>query len=93
MTEPLPHLHVTVPDRVITRAVGTSTVLLDVDSGRSFSLDAVGARVWSLLASTGSVQQTLDGLLSEFDADPVQVENDLRALIAQLAEGRLIDLQ
>ena len=50
------------------------------------------ARVWTLLSSTGSVQQTLDTLLAEFDADPAQVEQDLRALIAQLADGRLIDL-
>lgn len=92
MNVSLPHLRVSVPDRVITRSVGSSTVLLDVDSGRSFSLDAVGARVWTLLSSTGSVQQTLDTLLAEFDADPAQVEEDLRALIAQLADGRLIDL-
>jgi hypothetical protein len=92
MTVPLPRLHVTVPDRVITRAVGASTVLLDVDSGRSFSLDAVGARVWNLLTSTGSAQDTLAALLREFDADPLQVEDDLRLLITELADGRLIEV-
>ena len=82
---------VTVPDHVITRAVGGSTVILDVNSGRSFTLDAVGSRVWELLASTGSAQTTFDTLLQEFNADPAQLERDLETLMSELADGRLIE--
>ena len=84
---------VSVPDHVITRVVGGSTVILDVNSGRSFTLDAVGTRVWTLLADTGSAQATLDALLGEFNADPAQLENDLANLIAQLAQGQLLTVR
>jgi hypothetical protein len=84
---------VTVPDHVLTRVVGGSLVILDVDSGRSFTLDETGSRVWTLLAETGSAQATYEALLREFDADPKQLADDLRILIAQLADGRLLDLQ
>ena len=83
---------VSVPDHVITRAVGGSTVILDVNSGRSFTLDAVGSRVWTLLAETGSALQTRDALLAEFSVEPADLERDLEALIVQLADGRLLDV-
>ncbi len=87
----LSRTRVSVPDHVITRAVGGSTVILDVNSGRSFTLDAVGSRVWALLADTGSASQTRDALLAEFAADPAELERDLEALIIQLVDGRLLD--
>ena len=88
----LSRTRVSVPDHVITRAVGGSTVILDVNSGRSFTLDAVGSRVWTLLAETGSAQQTRDALLAEFAVEPADLERDLEALIVQLADGRLLDV-
>lgn len=92
MALPLARTRVSIPDHVITRAVGGSTVILDVNSGRSFTLDQVGSRVWALLVATGSAQATLDALGREFDADPRQLENDVTALIAQLAGGSLLEL-
>lgn len=83
---------VSVPDHVITRAVGGNTVILDVQSGRSFTLDAVGSRVWALLSETGSAQQTRDALLTEFEAEPAELERDLESLLTQLAEGALLSL-
>jgi hypothetical protein len=93
MPASLDRIRVSVPDHVITRAVGGSTVILDVNSGRSFSLDAAGSRVWALLTSTGSAKATRDTLVEEFNADVVQLELDLGALIAQLADRRLLELQ
>ena len=83
---------VSVPDCVITRVVGESTVILDVDSGRSFTLDAIGTRVWTLLSDTGSLQATIDALLVEFDADAAELERDVAALIAQLSDKHLLDV-
>ena len=83
---------VSVPECVITRVVGDSTVILDIDSGRSFTLDAIGTRVWTLLVDTGSPQATVAALLGEFDVDPAQLEQDVRALLAQLSDKRLLDV-
>jgi coenzyme PQQ synthesis protein D (PqqD) len=88
----LARTHVSVPECVITRVVGERTVILDVDSGRSFTLDAVGTRVWTLLADTGSPQATIDALLSEFDADAARLEQDVATLIAQLSDKHLLDV-
>ena len=92
MSLSLARTRVSVPDCVITRVVGESTVILDVDSGRSFTLDAIGTRVWTLLADTGSLQATIDALLVEFDADAAELERDVAALIAQLSDKHLLDV-
>lgn len=86
----LQHFRVSVPEHVMTRAVGGSTVLLDVDSGRSFTLDAIGSRVWALLVESGSTAVAYDTLLNEFDVAPAELHYDLEALVTQLAANRLL---
>jgi hypothetical protein len=88
----LARTRVSVPDHVMTRAVSGSTVLLDVDSGRSFTLDAVGTRVWNLLAESGSAHVAYDTLINEFAVNPEDLERDLQALISQLAGHGLLQL-
>jgi hypothetical protein len=82
-----------IPDHVITRAVDDTTVVLDIDTGRSFTLDAVGTRVWTLLVSTPSAQTTYDTLLSEYAGDPIEVRADLESMIEQLTTNRLLSVQ
>ena len=88
----LARTRVSVPDCVITRVVGESTVSPRCGFGPSFTLDAIGTRVWTLLADTGSLQATLDALLIEFDADAAELERDVAALIAQLSDKHLLDV-
>jgi hypothetical protein len=81
-----------IPDHVITRAVGGSTVILDVQSGRSFTLDDIGSRVWALLEETGSIAGAVETLSNEFAADRAQIEGDVLALVQRLADGSLVTL-
>ena len=89
----LDRIRLTIPDHVITRAVDGTTVVLDVDTGRSFTLDAIGTRVWTLLTSTPSAQITYDRLLSEYAADPSRVRADLEQLIEKLTASSLLTVQ
>jgi hypothetical protein len=53
-----------------------------------YGLDAVGARVWSLIQQPRTVQSVREALLSEYDVEPDRCERDLLALLNQfLAEG------
>jgi hypothetical protein len=84
-------LHLTVPDRVLTRAVDDTVVLIDSDSGRSFTLDQVGARVWTLLTSSPSIQAAYDALLREYRVEPERLRRDLQALIDKLRASDLVE--
>lgn len=83
---------VTVPDHVITRVVGGRTVILDVQSGRSFTLDPVGSQVWALLEQTKTLSGTIEALQRRFDAEPAQIERDVTDLVERLAAGALLTL-
>ena len=83
-------MRLAVPDHVITRVVGGSTVILDVHSGRSFTLDEVGSRVWALLESTGTVRDTIERLSVEFDSDTGQLERDVIQLLDELVGASLL---
>ncbi|MEQ1908218.1 MAG: PqqD family protein [Vicinamibacterales bacterium] len=84
---------VVMPDHVVTRLVDGMTVLLDVDSGRTFSLDDIGTRAWQVLIDAPSVQAAVEQLQREFDAEPGELERDVLALIDRLISAQLVQLQ
>ena len=82
-----------VSDRVVARAVSGATVLLNLDTGRSFMLDDVGARAWSVLMSSASIQDAYESLLTEYEVEPDQLRTDLIALIADLEAQGLLEIR
>ena len=82
-----------VSDRVVARAVSGATVLLNLDTGRSFMLDDVGARAWSVLMSSASIQDAYESLLTEYEVAPDQLRTDLTALIADLEAQGLLEIR
>ena len=82
-----------VPRGIVTRAVGGSTVLLNSQTGRYFTLDDIGTRAWTALIESTSIQSAFDRLVAEFQADPQQLRIDLEGLIDDLAERGLVEIQ
>jgi hypothetical protein len=78
---------------VVTRAVGSATVLLNTSSGRYFRLDDIGSRAWSLVTSEPSIQTAYETLLGEYTVDPEQLRQDLTALINDLEARGLVDVR
>ena len=84
---------VTVPRGVVTRLVGGSTVILNSQTGRYFTLDEIGTRAWTALVASTSIEAALDRLLAEFQADPERLRLDIETLIDDLAERGLVEIQ
>ena len=79
-------------DDALFQEVGGEAVLLDLASERYFGLDPVGTRIWTLLADDNRLQAVCDALCAEYDADPVRIQDDLIALVTQMAEAGLVKL-
>lgn len=77
---------------VLFQQVGAEAVLLDMGSENYFGLNPVGARIWQLLGVDGSLQATFDVLCREYDASPDRLRADLLALVAELADARLVQV-
>ncbi len=84
---------VVVPDAVVTRAIEGATVLLHLETGRSFMLDEVGARTWTALTSTPSLRFARAALLEEYDVAAEELEADVAQLIDQLASEGLLEIE
>ena len=81
---------VVVSDEQVSTSLGDETVILGMRDGVYYGLDAVGARVWALLATPHQVSELVHAILGEFDVTPEQCERDVLALLDDLSERRLV---
>ena len=71
------------------RDLDGEAVILHLDSGTYFGLNAVGTRIWQLLERDGRLTAVLDDLRAEYEAAPDVLERDLLDLVSRLVDARL----
>lgn len=76
----------------VSRNLEGETVILHLDAGIYFGLEGVGGRVWELLQERHTVVEIRDVLLNEYEVDVQRCQDDLRALLEDLAANGLIDI-
>jgi len=91
---PLPHsATIVVADDLVSSDFGDELVVLDLRDGVYYGLEDVGARIWKLVQTPISIAGIRDALLAEYDVEPERCDHDVRALVAELAEKRLVRIQ
>jgi hypothetical protein len=68
-------------------------VILDFRSGVYYGLDAVGARIWTLMQEPITVKAIRDAVVAEYDVGSDRCENDLFHLIEQLEARGLVEIR
>jgi len=79
-----------VPDRLLLQAVADEKVILDLDSGTYYTLDAVGARMIDLLRETGSIERAVAGIVAEYEVDELTALDHFTELLEQMARHGLV---
>ena len=87
-----PKRAVRVSSSALYREVHGEAILLHLDSGEYFGLDAVGTRIWQLIVERGDLDDVRAAMLAEFDVDPVTLQNDLDRMVDELTAKRLIEI-
>ena len=82
--------HVVASDEQVSTSLGDETVILGMHDGVYYGLDAVGARVWALLATPRRVSELVEVVTSEFDVGAERCERDVLALLEDLAARGLV---
>lgn len=77
-------------DQVSTELEGEA-VILGLADGIYYGLDGVGALVWERLREPCSVAELVGAVTAAYAVDAETAERDLLALLAELAERRLIE--
>jgi hypothetical protein len=81
---------VVVSDDQVSTSLGDEAVILGMRDGVYYGLDAVGARVWALLATPRLVSELVRTIREEFDVTEEQCERDILALLDELSDRRLV---
>ncbi len=84
---------VAVSPRQISTSLGAEQAILQLDTGKYFSLNPVGARVWQLLAQPRSIGEVLATLLTEYEVPAERCRADLLALIGKLQVAGLVEVR
>lgn len=80
------------PD-VVLQIVDGDALLLKLDEESVFALNRIGARVAELVKDEERLDEVIAQLTIEFDADVLEIEQDVRRLIDELAARRLVIVQ
>ena len=72
------------------RSVDDELVILDVTSGRYYSLNAVGAFVWGLLEDPITGLAIVDAVVETYEIDRATAQFDVDELLAELSAAGLV---
>lgn len=79
-----------IPSDIAFRDIAGEAVVLNLSTGIYFGLDAVGTRIWHLLAEHGSSEPVVSALLAEYDVEEERLRRDIEALLHQLLDKGLV---
>ena len=79
------------PDQLST-SVGDEAVILNLDRGAYYGLNTSGAELWQKLQEPTRVAALHQWMLTTYEVTPEVAQRDLFALLAKLAEQKLIEV-
>jgi hypothetical protein len=83
---------ITIPETVLSTDLQNEGVLLNLETGEYFGLDAVGLDMWKTLTTSGTVATAQAALLEQYDVTEDVLAHDLTEFIATLAERGLLQV-
>jgi len=83
------HFQVNSPN-VIHEVIDGEAVLVSLESGSYYSIDNVGAAIWSHIEHGLSLPQIIEAITNQYTGEQTQIETGVNQLVAQLQEERLI---
>ena len=81
------------PEIICSSKVDDETLILNLDTGFYYTLDMVGGEIWDRLLDRQEEDQIISAISESYNADPEQIKNDFRELIAHLEKEGLIRKQ
>jgi len=71
---------------------GDEVMMMDVAGGNYYGLDAIGARIWALIAQPVTLGSVCGRLTSEYDVKEDVCQNEVLTFVEELVERRAVDV-
>ena len=82
-----------VADNVFPNQIEQEKVILSLKSGQYYGLDEIGARIWDLLQQSQTMGEITRIICREYEVELEECEGDVRELLEELLEAKLIEVQ
>jgi hypothetical protein len=80
-------------DEVVAVDLKGQTVILDIDSGLFYQLNAVGTRIWAMLDAPSTVTRLCERLQDRFDVNAETCRRDVMEFIERLGANGLLEVR
>jgi hypothetical protein len=73
--------------------IDARAILLSVENGKYYSMNAMGTRIWELIQSPTRIDTLIRDLLEHFDVDAAMCEAEVLQFLARLRLEHLVEVQ
>jgi hypothetical protein len=78
---------------LIQAEVDDELVALHIDQGACYGFNPTATRIWSMIETPRRLTDLRDALVRDYDVEPAACERQLVALLGQLEQDGLVELQ
>jgi hypothetical protein len=79
-------------DALLSSNLGDEVVMMDIEQGSYYGLEAVAVRIWALTEHPVSVGSLCDQLVAEYEVSPQQCRQEVVAFLGNLLEHRILQV-
>lgn len=79
-------------DALLSASLGDDVVMMDVEQGAYFGLEAVAARIWALTEQPMSVGSLCERLVTEYQISPEQCQQEVLAFLGELLNQQIVQI-
>ena len=79
-------------DALLSASLGDDVVMMDVEQGTYYGLEAVAARVWALTEQPLSVGALCDRLVAEYHISSAQCQQEVLAFLGELLNQHIVQI-
>ncbi|NJL51403.1 MAG: PqqD family protein [Hydrococcus sp. SU_1_0] len=72
--------------------IDSEAVVLDLESGVYYGLNETGNQIWQWLQQPKTESEIIALVLDEYDVEPEQGANDVKALLQEMTEAKIVRL-
>ncbi len=76
--------------RIISRIINNELLIIDLDSGKQFSLNQSGTSIWKSIATGKNLDSCILKLAQKYHVSPEKIKKDASLLIKDLSRKGLI---
>ena len=77
-------------NEVFASEIDDEVVMMNIQSGKYFGMDAIGSRIWQLVEEKIQVKEIIAQLLEEYNVTEEQCRNDVLEFLNELYEQNLV---